>query len=282
MFSKSVSYIKLNLSPIKIFYGFMDICINLMRSLRIYKIVYNISLNLMDAVNRKKLLKFYSRFVKKDDLCFDIGANYGRRTEIFLKLGARVVAVEPQDICMQELEKKYCNNKRVVLIKKAISDNQGEEKIMISDSHTLSSMSNEWINSIKSSEMFFVSTQAFSWQKSAKVQVTTLSNLIKEYGNPAFCKIDVEGYEYKVLKSLSDPIKMVSFEFTPTQEFILSAINTVEHLASIGKVKFNYSFGESISLVLNKWVGPDVISNILLNLSKKTPISGDIYASFIS
>jgi FkbM family methyltransferase len=282
MFSKSVSYIKLNLSPIKIFYGFMDICINLMRSLRIYKIVYNISLILMDAVNRKKLLKFYSRFVKKDDLCFDIGANYGRRTEIFLKLGARVVAVEPQDICMQELEKKYCNNKRVVLIKKAISDNQGEEKIMISDSHTLSSMSNEWINSIKSSEMFFVSTQAFSWQKSAKVQVTTLSNLIKEYGNPAFCKIDVEGYEYKVLKSLSDPIKMVSFEFTPTQEFILSAINTVEHLASIGKVKFNYSFGESISLVLNKWVGPDVISNILLNLSKKTPISGDIYASFIS
>jgi FkbM family methyltransferase len=183
---------------------------------------------------------------------------------------------------MQELEKKYCNNKRVVLIKKAISDNQGEEKIMISDSHTLSSLSNEWINSIKSSEMFFVSTQAFSWQKSAKVQVTTLSNLIKEYGNPAFCKIDVEGYEYKVLKSLSDPIKMVSFEFTPTQEFILSAINTVEHLASIGKVKFNYSFGESISLVLNKWVGPDVISNILLNLSKKTPISGDIYASFIS
>jgi FkbM family methyltransferase len=282
MFSKSVSYIKLNLSPIKIFYGFMDICINLMRSLRIYKIVYNISLILMDAVNRKKLLKFYSRFVKKDDLCFDIGANYGRRTEIFLKLGARVVAVEPQDICMQELEKKYCNNKRVVLIKKAISDNQGEEKIMISDSHTLSSMSNEWINSIKSSEMFFVSTQAFSWQKSAKVQVTTLSNLIKEYGNPAFCKIDVEGYEYKVLKSLSDPIKMVSFEFTPTQEFILSAINTIEHLASIGKVKFNYSFGESISLVLNEWVGPDVISNILLNLSKKTPISGDIYASFIS
>ena len=281
MYSKFISYTKSNLVPIKIFYRFMDICINLMRSLRIYKVIYNISLVLINAVNRKKLLKFYSRFIKKDDLCFDIGANYGRRTEIFLKLGARVVAVEPQDACMQELQKKYGSNKRVILIKEAISDNHGEEELMISDSHTLSSMSKEWINSIKSSDMFFVSTQAFSWQKSAKVKVTTLNHLIKEYGKPAFLKIDVEGYEYKVLKSLSEPIKMISFEFTPTQVFILSAINIVEHLASIGEVKFNYSFGESISLVLNEWVGPDEISNILLNLPKKTPISGDIYARFI-
>jgi FkbM family methyltransferase len=253
-----------------------------MRLLRVYKIIYNISLVLINTVNKKKLLKFYSRFIKKDDLCFDIGANYGMRTEIFLKLGARVVAVEPQDACMQELKKKYGNNKRVILIKKAISDNYGEEELMISDSHTLSSMSKEWINSIKSSDMFFVSTKAFSWQKSAKVQVTTLNHLIKEYGKPVFLKIDVEGYEYKVLKSLSEPIKVISFEFTPTQVFILSAINIVKHLASIGEVKFNYSFGESISLVLNEWVGPDEISNILLNLPKKAHISGDIYARFIS
>jgi len=282
MFSKAISHTKSNLAPIKIFYRFMDGCINLMRSLRIYKVIYNISLALMNVFNRKKLLKFYSQFLKKDDLCFDIGANYGSRTDIFLKLGARVVVIEPQDACMQELQKKYGNNKRVILINKAISDKPGEEELMISDSHTLSSMSKEWINSIKSSDMFFVSTQAFSWQKSAKVQVTTLNQLIKEYGKPAFCKIDVEGYEYKVLKGLLEPIRVISFEFTPTQEFILSAINTIEHIASIGEVKFNYSFGESISLVLNEWVGPEEISNILLNLSEKTPISGDIYARFIS
>src|SRR4030042_6904810 len=248
MFSKSISYTKLNLAPIKIFYRFMDICINLMRSLRIYKVIYNISLVLMNAVNRKKLLKFYSRFVKKDDLCFDIGANFGRRTEIFLKLGARVVAVEPQDACMQELQKKYGNNNRVILIKKAISDNHGEEELMISDSHTLSSMSKEWIDSIKSSDMFFVSTQAFSWQKSAKVQVTTLNQLIKEYGKPSFCKIDVEGYEYKILKSLSESVGTISFEFTPTKEFIDLAMDIVKHLATISEVKFNYSLGESMPL----------------------------------
>jgi len=251
-----------------------------MRLLKIYKVIYNISLVLMNVVNRKKLLRFYSRFIKKDDLCFDIGANYGMRTEIFLKLGARVVAVEPQDDCMRKLQKKYGNNKRVILVKKAISDKQGKEDLMISDSHTLSSMSKEWMDSIKSSDMFFVSTRAFSWQKSVKVQVTTLNQLIKEYGKPVFCKIDVEGYEHKVLKGLSEPIRVVSFEFTPTQEFVLSAIDTVEHLALIGEVKFNYSFGESISLILDEWVGPDEISNILLNLPEKAHISGDIYARY--
>ena len=280
MTSKTISYTRPNLEPIKIFYWFMDICINLMRSVKIYKVIYNISLVLIYAVNRKKLLKFYSQFIKKDDLCFDIGANFGWRTDIFLKLGARVVAIEPQDACIKELQKKYGNNKRVILIKKAISDNHGEEELMISGSHTLSSMSKEWINSIKSSEMFFVSTKAFSWQKSIRVQVTTLNQLIKDYGKPSFCKIDVEGYEYKVLKGLSEPINTVSFEFTPTQAFILSAINTIGHLASIGEVKFNYSFGESISLVLNEWVGPDEISNILKNMLRKTHISGDIYARF--
>jgi len=279
---KTISYARPNVDFIRIFYRFADICISLMRSLKIYKVIYNLALTMIYAFNRRKLLKFYSRFIKKDDLCFDIGANFGRRTEIFLKLGARVVAVEPQEECMKELQKKYGNNERVILVKKAISDNCGEEELMISDSHTLSSMSKEWIDSVKSSEMFFVATQAFSWQKTAKVQVTTLDRLIKEYGEPAFCKIDVEGYEYKVLKSLSEPIKAVSFEFTPTQAFILSAITIVEHLASLGEIKFNYSIGESISLVLNKWVGPDEISGILSSFSKKTAISGDIYGRFVS
>ena len=282
MLSRAISYSRLNLAPIIIFYRFMDVCIGVMRSLRVYKPIYNLSLVLMHAFNRKKLTVFYSQFIKKDDLCFDIGANFGRRTEIFLKLGGRVVAVEPQEACMKELKKKYGSNKRVTLVKKAISDNFGEEELMISDSHTLSSMSKEWIDSIKTSDMFFVSTQAFNWQKTAKVSVTTLDRLIKEYGKPSFCKIDVEGYEYKVLKSLSESIKAVSFEFTPTKAFILSAITIVEHLASLGEIKFNYTIGESISMALNKWVGPDEISGILSSFSKKTAISGDIYGRFVN
>ena len=277
MFKKSTSCTKFGLILMKV----LNVCVNLMRLVRIYNTVYAIALALLNVTNRKKLLKFYSQFIKKDDLCFDIGANLGSRTEIFLKLGAKVVAVEPQNICMKKLKKKYGSNKEVFLIQKAISDNEGEEELMISDTHTISSMSKEWINSLKSSDMLLVSTSAFQWQKSIKVQVTTLDQLIKEYGRPTFCKIDVEGYEYKVLKGLSKPIDAVSFEFIPTQEFVLSAIDTIKHLATIGKVMFNYSLGESTTLVLEEWVEPEKISNILLTLPQKTSIWGDIYAKFI-
>lgn len=280
MISKTITCIRLSMEPIKIFYRLSDLCINFMRSVKIYKFIYNLSLTLIYAFTRKKLLKFYSQFINKDDLCFDIGANFGYRTDIFLKLGARVVAVEPQEACIKELQKKYGDNNKVILVQKAISDKDGEEVLMTSDSHTLSSMSREWMDSIKSSEMFFVSTNAFNWQKSVKVQAITLNQLIQDYGKPSFCKVDVEGYEYKVLKGLSEPIDTVSFEFTPTTTFIPLAISTIGHLASIGKVKFNYSFGESVSMVLNEWVGPDEISDILSNMLTKAHISGDIYAKF--
>ncbi|MFZ3085686.1 MAG: FkbM family methyltransferase [Candidatus Hydromicrobium sp.] len=277
MFKKSTSYTKFGLILMKV----LDVCVNLMRLVRIYSTVYAIALALLNVTNRKKLLKFYSQFIKKDDLCFDIGANLGSRTEVFLRLGAKVVAVEPQNICMKKLKKKYGSNKKVFLIQKAISDNEGEEELMISDTHTISSMSKNWMKSLKSSDMLLVSTSAFQWQKSIKVQVTTLDRLIKEYGRPTFCKIDVEGYEYKVLKGLSKPIDAVSFEFIPTQEFVLIAIDTIKHLATIGKVMFNYSLGESTTLVLEEWVEPEKISSILLKLPQKTFIWGDIYAKFI-
>lgn len=277
MFKKSTSCTKFGLILMKV----LNVCVNLMRLVRIYNTVYAIVLALLNVTNRKKLLKFYSQFIKKDDLCFDIGANLGSRTEVFLRLGAKVVAVEPQNICMKKLNKKYGSNKKVYLIQKAISDNEGEEELMISDTHTISSMSKNWMKSLKSSDMLLVSTSAFQWQKSIKVQVTTLDQLIKEYGRPTFCKIDVEGYEYKVLKGLSKPIDAVSFEFIPTQEFVLIAIDTIKHLATIGRVMFNYSLGESTTLVLEEWLEPEKISNILLTLPQKTFIWGDIYAKFI-
>ena len=79
---------------------------------------------------------------------------------------------------------------------------------------------------------------------------------MKEFGKPVFCKIDAEGYEYKVLKGLSEPIDLVSFEFTPTSEFIDSAINAIRYLSDIGKATFNYTRGEPLSFALKKWGYP--------------------------
>src|SRR3972149_2335437 len=57
------------------------------RSLRIY---YG------DRARRAGMDALYRRFLKPGDLAFDIGAHVGDRVASFRRLGARVVAVEPQ------------------------------------------------------------------------------------------------------------------------------------------------------------------------------------------
>src|SRR6187402_3023537 len=50
---------------------------------------------------------------RKGDLIFDIGANQGYKTDIFLRLGARVVAVDPDQLNQERLRRKFLTFRRV-------------------------------------------------------------------------------------------------------------------------------------------------------------------------
>lgn len=269
---------KSGLIPIKA----LNIFVKLLRFFRLYNAVYVTVLFISNVLSRRKLLRFYSQYVNEGDLCFDIGANIGNRIGVFLKLGATVVAVEPQNSCMRKLLKKYGNNNKVFLVHKALGSREGKGNLKLSNSHTVSSMSEEWIDCVRDSDMFFTSTSAFQWHENVTVPVTTLDKLIRKYGSPAVCKIDVEGFEYQVIRGLSQPAEMISFEFTPTPKLINRSIESIKHLSTIGNVQFNYSFGESMILALPEWVDDGKICNILLSIPYKTAFSGDIYARFIA
>src|SRR5947209_9425318 len=78
---------------------------------------------------RDREITFYRNALpglRQGDLIFDIGANQGFKTEIFLRLGASVVAVEPDELGQSALNDKFrkfrFTKKPVHIVGKAISD----------------------------------------------------------------------------------------------------------------------------------------------------------------
>lgn len=219
---------------------------------------------------QEKMLNFYSQFIKKGDLCFDVGAYRGNRTDVFLKLGAKVVAVEPQKRCQKYLERKFGKNPNFTLIKKGLSGK--EEKLVLSISEEADSISTfleKWQTGRFSN---------YQWNKKELVSCTTLDNLIKEFGLPVFCKIDVEGFEFKVLKGLSQPIKYLSFEFA--KEFFEETESCLNYLLSLGPAKFNCDFYESMKFLFPEWVTAEELSKKFTSIDDDL-LGGDIYVNFL-
>ncbi len=202
---------------------------------------------------------------------FDVGANMGEKTDIFLSLGAKVVAVEPQPICLEKLRLRFAGNPKVHIVAKALGERPGKAEMSVCDVESgVSTLSNRWKQGSRFSGHDL-------WKKVQSVEVTTLDLLIAEFGRPTFCKIDVEGYEPFVIAGLSQPIPYLSFEFM--REFLDDTQKCAEQLSRLGTAEFNYSRGESMALKHRAWKpGPDLLAE--LKQDEERLFWGDIYARF--
>ena len=255
----------------------MEVIKRAVRRTFMYQIIKDLrtrkALSRWDAQDQR-MLAFYSHFVAAGELCMDVGANVGNRTKVFLRLGATVVAVEPQERCLKILEKAFGDNPRLRLVGKALGEIESQAEMLVSDADTISSLSEKWIAAVKESGRF----SQHRWDKKQTVQLTTLDSLIAEHGVPAFIKIDVEGFEYQVIKGLSRPVRVLSLEFTP--EFMDPALQCIEHLQRLGTIRMNYSIGENMSLELGGWVSPEECIKVVSKLGRDNKAFGDIYVRF--
>lgn len=222
---------------------------------------------------RKQLAKrFFSNFVSKGDLCFDVGANVGDMTQIFTEMGARVVSVEPQPACVSKLNKRFGGNPRVTIVGEGLGAEAGEAEMHIcEDINVLSTISDKWMQRSR-----FASNQRVRWGEKIRIKMSTMDVLIERYGKPKFCKIDVEGYEENVIKGLTQPIKCVSFEFM--KEFLNDAEKILGLLQAISDIRVNYSIAENheSELFSKRWnTAAGVISE--LKSLEDPKLWGDIY-----
>lgn len=216
--------------------------------------------------------KFYAKVIGKTDLVFDVGANIGQRSEIFAKLARTVVAVEPQPNCVRHLKSRFRFNRRVLIEECAVGETPGEATMWQSNSPGISSMSRQFIETMGKG-VFSDQT----WDKEIRVPIKTVDELIDKHGLPSFMKIDVEGYELSVLRGLSKPIPLMSFEYAP--ELIDQARACAARVNEISaEYQFNYCLGENLEFVLQENVNYDTFAEKTLSELSQLDTFGDVYA----
>jgi FkbM family methyltransferase len=236
-----------------------------LRSMRIY---YG------NAQRRTGMDELYGQFVHSGDLVFDIGAHVGDRIGAFRRLGARVVAVEPQPAPMQALRLLYGRDGAVRLEPVAIGANSGQVELYVNlDNPTVSSCSKKLVQAAATAPGW----SGEHWDKSISVPMTTLDQLSARHGAPAFIKIDVEGFEAEALAGLSRPVPALSFEFTTIQREIGHA--ALLRCAALGFTQFNAALGESQQFVHAEWLAADQMERWIAALPFEAN-SGDVYARF--
>lgn len=219
--------------------------------------------------DRCREIEFYRRLLEgfqKGNLIFDIGANHGYKTDMFLRLGARVVCVEPDETSQGILERSFLKyrlkRKPLHIVPAAVSDTNSSHRMWIdTPGGAKNTLSRKWADTLRLDEGRFGEKLTFGKWK--EVETVTMESLIAEHGVPFFIKIDVEGHELSVLQGMRQPVPYLSFEVN-LPEFRSEGLECVRLLGSLAKNSlFNYSADCRQGLLLEKWAEADVFLDVL-------------------
>jgi FkbM family methyltransferase len=225
-----------------------------------------------DAARDAAMDRLYARFLNPGDLAFDIGAHVGDRIGAFRRIGARVVALEPQPDCARVVRSLYGGDPDVTLVEAACGAQPGTLTLHVNSANpTVTTASAAFIKAADGAGGW----EGQTWDRHIEVPVTTLDALIGQHGMPDFVKIDVEGYEADVLAGLSRAPKALSFEFTTIQRDV--ARQCIERLTALGPYRYNVAFGESQRLTFGHWVPAREMADHIAALPHAAN-SGDVYA----
>jgi Methyltransferase FkbM domain len=155
-----------------------------------------------------------------------------------------------------------------------LSDREGVAVLQIPEASTIASIAPDWIRAVKESGRF----SEFDWTGTEDVVTGTLAAAIEKYGEPAFCKIDVEGNEAAVINGLDRALRALSLEFTP--EHSDGLMRAIDRLGELGAYEWNFApfddGGDSARFELPEWVPTDAFSAFIRDYKRSD--AGNVYA----
>jgi FkbM family methyltransferase len=225
-----------------------------------------------DPARDRAMDALYARFLRPGDLALDIGAHVGDRIASFRRLGARVVALEPQPGPARAIRLIHGHDAGVTLVQAAAGDGEGEITLRVNSANpTVSTGSDSFVRAADGAGGW----EGQVWDATIDVPCLTLDRLIREHGTPAFAKVDVEGFEDRVLMGLSRPIPALSFEFTTIARDV--AERCLDRLSALGTYRFDMALGETQRMTFGRWISRDELATHLAALPHEAN-SGDVYA----
>jgi FkbM family methyltransferase len=165
-----------------------------------------------------------------ENLIYDVGAHKGEDAEVYLKKGFRVIAIEANpEFCAIVSDKlqEFVKSGVLTVLNFAISNTSGEIEFYVDrDFSVFGTTNRDWVERNRG--------LGFGKVHTLTVKSARLPDIMKEYGVPRYCKIDIEGNDLEALSSLEtviEPPRFISIESDKTSWFsLLKEFETFEKL----------------------------------------------------
>ena len=210
---------------------------------------------ILDILDLTKWGDFQSIIVLKKSIIrtlFDIGANKGNYTLANINKYDKIVLVDANyQLCKEMKLPDKC-----VIENCIVSSDKNVPFYINKDSDTISTASTFWINEGRFSKNN-------SWECHNNIPTMSIDDLVNKYGIPSYIKIDVEGYEKNVIKSMSKYYCELSFEWA--EESLSDIFDTITYLKDIGYNNFAIQYKDDYTFIPNEYISYD---NIMDDLKK--------------
>src|SRR5262245_51298317 len=132
---------------------------------RLSGIVRSLALYRAIPLRTRRLVGLYSAFIAPGGLAFDLGAHAGSRVRAFRRLGARVVALEPQPDFVRILRALHGGDPEVDIVPDAVGRARGEATLLVAArTPTVTTLSPAWTEHVRADPSF----RGVSWSPGAR------------------------------------------------------------------------------------------------------------------